>query len=588
MNFLKSYFASLLGTFSALGLLLVFFLLLISAAGALLSGETETKSLKEQSVLDLNLNIPLTERNPIADPLQEVLGLSEEILGLPQLLRSIDLAASDENIEGIRLRAEYVSAGWAQTHTVRKALEKFKASGKFIIAYGDFFTQKSYFLASVADSIFLNPMGNLELKGLASEVLYYKTFQDKYGARMEVVREGNFKSAVEPFLEEDMSRENQLQIRSLLNSLWGTLRQAMATARNLSENTLDRLAENLSATLPEEALTNNLIDGIHYENEVEQKIKQHLGLASDEKIHWVSPQKMARTKAAYDQSIKDRIAVIYANGTILYGEGSPNFIAQGKFVEAIEEASQDDWVKAIVIRINSPGGNALTSEIIWEALKRAKDKKPLVVSMGNVAASGGYYLAAPAHKIFADQLTITGSIGVFAALPNIHELSEKLGVNAAQVQTHSNALGYSLFEPLSDGFKAFLIKNIRKTYTTFKQRVAQGRSLSLEEVETLAQGRVWTGKEALENGLIDGLGGLETALEEAAAMANIEKYTQMAYPQWDEDLESILNQMIPSAENELLSKLFSFFGWKKIMENTPQNQLHHHLKTELPFSLKID
>ncbi|MGB1020683.1 MAG: signal peptide peptidase SppA, partial [Flavobacteriaceae bacterium] len=540
MNFLKSYFASLLGTFSALGLLLFFFLLLISAAGALLSGETETKSLKEQSVLDLNLNIPLTERNPITDPLQEVLGLSEEILGLPQLLRSIDLAASDENIEGIRLRAEYVSAGWAQTHTVRKALEKFKASGKFIIAYGDFFTQKSYFLASVADSIFLNPMGNLELKGLASEVLYYKTFQDKYGARMEVVREGNFKSAVEPFLEEDMSRENQLQIRSLLNSLWGTLRQAMATARNLSENTLDRLAENLSATLPEEALTNNLIDGIHYENEVEQKIKQHLGLASDEKIHWVSPQKMARTKAAYDQSIKDRIAVIYANGTILYGEGSPNFIAQGKFVEAIEEASQDDWVKAIVIRINSPGGNALTSEIIWEALKRAKDKKPLVVSMGNVAASGGYYLAAPAHKIFADQLTITGSIGVFAALPNIHELSEKLGVNAAQVQTHSNALGYSLFEPLSDGFKAFLIKNIRKTYTTFKQRVAQGRSLSLEEVETLAQGRVWTGKEALENGLIDGLGGLETALEEAAAMANIEKYTQMAYPQWDEDLESIL------------------------------------------------
>lgn len=588
MNFLKSYFASLLGTFSALGLLLFFFLLLISAAGALLSGETETKSLKEQSVLDLNLNIPLTERNPITDPLQEVLGLSEEILGLPQLLRSIDLAASDENIEGIRLRAEYVSAGWAQTHTVRKALEKFKASGKFIIAYGDFFTQKSYFLASVADSIFLNPMGNLELKGLASEVLYYKTFQDKYGARMEVVREGNFKSAVEPFLEEDMSRENQLQIRSLLNSLWGTLRQAMATARNLSENTLDRLAENLSATLPEEALTNNLIDGIHYENEVEQKIKQHLGLASDEKIHWVSPQKMARTKAAYDQSIKDRIAVIYANGTILYGEGSPNFIAQGKFVEAIEEASQDDWVKAIVIRINSPGGNALTSEIIWEALKRAKDKKPLVVSMGNVAASGGYYLAAPAHKIFADQLTITGSIGVFAALPNIHELSEKLGVNAAQVQTHSNALGYSLFEPLSDGFKAFLIKNIRKTYTTFKQRVAQGRSLSLEEVETLAQGRVWTGKEALDNGLIDGLGGLETALEEAAAMANIEKYNQMAYPHWDEDLESILNQMIPSAENELLSKLFSFFGWKKTMENTPQNQLHHHLKTELPFSLKID
>jgi len=588
MNFLKSYFAALLGTFSALGLLFVFFLLLISTVGALFSGETETSSITEQSVLDLNLNIPLTERNPTTDPFQEVLGLSEEILGLPQLIRSIQLAAMDDNVEGIRLKAEFVNAGWAQTHSVRKALETFKASGKFIIAYGDFYTQKSYFLASVADSIFLNPMGNLELKGLASEVLYYKNFQDKYGVRMEVVREGNFKSAVEPFLEEDMSSENELQIRSLLNSLWGTLRHKMANDRNLSEKTIDLLAENLSATLPEEALNNHLIDGVNYENEVEQKIKHYLGLASEEKINWVSPQKMARTKAAYDSSIKDRIAVIYANGTILYGEGTPNIIAQGKFVDAIEKATQDDWIKAIVLRINSPGGNALTSEIIWEALKRAKAKKPLVVSMGNVAASGGYYLAAPAHKIFADPLTITGSIGVFATLPNIHELSENMGVNAAQVKTHSNALGYSLFEPLSDGFKSFLIKNIRKTYTLFKDRVAQGRSLSLEQVETLAQGRVWTGKEAVENGLIDGLGGLQTAIKEAAAMANIEEYNQMAYPQWDEDLESIFNQMIPSLENQLFVKIASFLGWEKTIETIPQKHLHHHLKTELPFSLKID
>ncbi len=588
MNFLKSYFAALLGTFSALGLLFAFILILVSTASAVISGETESTQIGPKSVLALDLNTLLTERDPQWDPIQEALGLTDEVLGLPQLLRSIDLAATNENIAGIQLRAEFVSAGWAQTHAVRKALEKFKASGKFIYAYGDFFTQKSYFLASVADSVFLNPMGNIEFKGLASEVLYYKSFQDQYGVRMEVVREGAYKSAVEPFLEDDISPENKRQLQSLLHSLWSTLRQAMARSRNLSQQTLDHLAENLSASLPEEALNNKLIDGIFYENEVNQKIKQQLSIAPEDEIQWVQPQKMARTKAAYDSSIKDRIAVIYANGNILYGEGSANIIAQGKFVEAIEDAAEDDWVKAIVLRINSPGGDALTSEIIWEALARAKTKKPLVVSMGNVAASGGYYLAAPAHKIFADPLTITGSIGVFATLPNIKELSENMGINAAQVQTHKNALGYSIFEPLSEPFKAFLIKNIRKTYTTFKQRVAQGRSLTEEEVERIAQGRVWTGKEALNNGLIDEFGGLEEALEEAAALANIEKYNRIAYPKWDDDIESLLNKMIPMAENKLFSKISTFLGLQNTINTIPNTPLPYPLKTALPYSLKIE
>jgi len=588
MNFLKSYFAALLGTFSALALLLIFFLLVVSTIGAVFSGDEQTSSLKKQSVLDLNLNLTLTERDPKTDPIQEALGLSEELIGLPQLLRSIDLAAEDEQIEGIRLKAEYVTAGWAQTHAVRKALAKFKSSGKFIYAYGDFFTQKSYFLASIADSIFLNPLGTIELKGLASEVLYYKSFQDKYGLQMEVVREGTYKSAVEPFLQEDMSPENKAQLKSVLFSLWGTLRQAMAQARGLSETALDEWAETLSISLPEEALAHQLIDGIGYENELEAKIKARLGLEGKNEINWVSPNKMARTKAAYDKSNKNRIAVIYANGTILYGEGNETFIAQGKFVEAIEEATEDDWVKAIVLRVNSPGGDALTSEIIWEALERAKKIKPLIVSMGNVAASGGYYLAAPAHRIFADPLSITGSIGVFATLPNIHQFSENIGIHAAHVQTHQNALGYSPFTPISEGFKDLLKKNIHKTYTTFKERIAQGRGLSLETVETLAQGRVWTGKEALENGLIDALGGLDEAVEAAAREAQIETYNRMHYPRWEDDLESLLNQMIPSAKIEGLGQLLNLFGINKSTVDEPHNPLSFTLKTQMPFSLKIE
>lgn len=588
MNFLKSYFASLLGTFSALGLLFVFFLLVVSAASALFSGDGDTATIEKQSVLDLNLNLPLAERNPVSDPFEEVLGLGNEFLGLPELLRSIELAATDEDIEGIRLKAEFVPAGWAQTHAVRKALDHFKASGKFIYAYADFFSQKSYFLASVADSIFLNPLGNLEFKGLASEVLYYKSFQEKYGAKMEVVREGNFKGAVEPFLQDEMSAENEFQIQSVLNSLWSTLRQAIANSRNLNEDTVDSIVETLGASLPEEALSQKLIDGLNYENEVEDKIRTRLGLEADDEINWVSPQQMARTIPAYNKKIKDRVAIIFANGNILYGEGSNTYIAQGKFVEAIDDAAQDEWVKAIVLRINSPGGSALTSEIIWEALERAKAKKPLIVSMGNVAASGGYYLAAPAHQIFADPLSITGSIGVFAILPNVHQLSENIGVNADQVQTHTNAAGYSSFEPLSDNFRAYVQKNIRKIYSTFKERVAAGRNLSLEKVESLAQGRVWSGKEALANGLVDTLGGLEEAITAAASQANLEEYNRIAYPQWDQDLESIINKMIPTAKYEGLSKILSHFGIEQTFTNQPQKPISNSFKTQLPFSLKID
>ena len=405
---------------------------------------------------------------------------------------------------------------------------------------------------------------------------------------MEVVREGNFKGAVEPFLQDEMSAENEFQIQSVLDSFWSTLRQAIATSRNLNENAVDSIAETLGASLPEEALSQKLIDGLNYENEVEDKIRNRLSLKLDQEINWVSPRQMARTIPTYNKKIKDRVAIIFANGNILYGEGSNTYIAQGKFVEAIDDAAADERVKAIVLRINSPGGSALTSEIIWQALERAKYKKPLIVSIGNIAASGGYYLAAPAHQIFADPLSITGSIGVFAILPNVYQLTENIGINADQVQTHTNAAGYSAFEPLSDNFRTYVKKNIRKIYRTFKERVAAGRNLSLEKVENLAQGRVWSGKEALANGLVDALGGLEEAIAAAASQANLEEYNRIAYPLLDQDLESIINQMIPTTKYEGLSKILSLFGIEQTFNYLPQKPISNSFKTQLPFSLKIE
>ena len=414
--------------------------------------------------------------------------------------------------------------------TIREALKTFKESGKFVYAYGNFFTQKGYYLASVADQIFINPLGSLDFKGLASEVLYYKDFQDQYGVKMEVVRHGKYKSAVEPFLEDEMSQSNRYQIRSLLFSVWETLREDISTSRNISENNLDAIASEAQVSLPEKALDEKLIDRIDYIDGYEDALKQVAGTATAKELKSVSIQQYHSAKTDYNAKVKNRIAVIYAQGPILYGEGSETVIAQGIFKEALEAAVNDDWVKAIVIRVNSPGGNALTSEIIWQAIEEAKKEKPIIASMGNIAASGGYYIVAGADKIFADPLTITGSIGVFATFPNVRGLTNDLGINAEQVTTHDNALGYSIFEPLQSGFKQAAVESIEKIYDTFKDRVSKGRNLSSDEVETIAQGRVWSGKSAVDIGLIDTLGSLEEAIVEAATMAEIEDFNVVNYP----------------------------------------------------------
>lgn len=560
MNFLKSFLASILGTVVAFIFIgIVFFMAIAGIASAFGTEEALQVEVAENSILQLDLDLPVMDNVASTQEFEKALGLENDVLKFTNVIAAIEKASKDDNIKGIDLQSQFPSMGWSQAQSIRKALNDFKAEGKFVYAFGDYYSQKGYYLASVSDSIFLHPLGGMEFKGLAAEVLYYKDFQEEYGFKMEVVRHGKYKSAVEPYLEREMSEANRSQIQSLLNSVWGTVSEEIETSRSLTSENLQSIAEDLAANLPENAQKVGLIDDVIYASDYKNKLKAALGLEEDDRLRKVDLSQLAGTKSLYKKGVRERIAVIYAQGPILYGEGSENIIGQDVFLEAIEDAVKNRRVKAIVLRIDSPGGSALSSDIIWNALLKAKEKKPLVVSMGNVAASGGYYLAAAGDEIYANDLTITGSIGVFATLPNAKQFTESIGINAQHVLTHKNALGFSLFESPSTEFRASIKEGIEHVYDTFKARVAEGRNMSLEEVEEIAQGRVWTGKQALENGLVDGLGGFEQALEAAARLAELEEYNLISYPKIEPEFDDFLSVMGPFGSIE-----------EQLMENYPK------------------
>ena len=589
MNFIRTFFASVLGTLTALFLGgIILFMLIAGIASVVNSDDSSAAMIQDNSVLSLKLNLPIMDNVPGSQDFQVSLGLDAESIQLIDLVTAIELAKTNDKIKGIHLRSDYLAAGWAQTKTLRDALLSFKDSGKFVSAYADFFTQKGYYLASAADSIFVNPNGGVELKGLASEVLYFKDFEDEYGFKMEVIRHGKYKSAVEPYLSNSMSDANREQIGSLIASLWETIGSEIAEARNISVAELDAIASDLKANLVGNALKVGLIDHITYKSEYIELLKSKLGLSEKDKLKLVDYNDILAGNAAHKKGVRDKIAVIYAQGPILFGEGSETQIGDQVFVEAIEEAAKSKRVKAIVLRVNSPGGSAMISDILWNALEDAKKKKTLVVSMGNVAASGGYYIACNANTIFADPMTVTGSIGVFATIPNIKGFTDDIGIKAEHVMTHKNAVGYSPFESISPGFRKSALEGIEYVYDTFKQRVADGRNLSLEEVEALAQGRVWTGLQAKENGLVDELGGLGAAIEAAAVLAEIEEYNLTSYPKIETDFDDIFALMSPFAAIEtqiksVLPREFSTF----IESSTSEKNQAPRIQARIPFSLDI-
>ena len=584
MNFLKSLLASFLGTFIALGLIMLFFFMGIAAIATTVNFEkTEGSWVRENSILNLDLNAIIVDRGPAFNPLESFSDFDSQLIGMDKILGSIHKAIKDERIKGIKIKSGNVNAGWAQAREIRNALKEFKKTGKFIYAHSDFMSQKGYYLSSIADSIFMNPVGVMELKGLSSEVLYYKDFQNQYGVKMEVIRHGKYKSAVEPYLQDHMSDENRIQIQGLLDASWETIRNEIAQSRKIEPNTLDALVDELVINDAEEALAQGIIDGLVYEDDFEIKIKTALGADPKEELRAVDFNKLDVRIQEYDKEITDRIAVIYAQGPILYTEGGENVIGKEAINKAIKEVLESKKIKAVVLRIDSPGGDALTSEIILNASKALKGVKPLVISMGNVAASGGYYIACSADRIFADPMTITGSIGVLAAFPNIRGMTDKIGINAEQVTTHENAMGYSIFEPLSRGFEKSVKTTIEKIYHTFKSRVAEGRSLSMEMVEEIAQGRVWSGKDAIEIGLVDELGGLMKAITTAAELAEIEKYNLIDYPKFDDDLESILLSAFSKVKTKILQHPLEKYASEFIELSRLEG-----IQTRIPYSIKIE
>lgn len=539
MKFLRNLLAAILGCLIAFGVLFVMFFLFAALLG---SGDDGVK-VKPNSVLELSFTTPIRdyEGNNDADPFGK---LFEEGTGLDEMLHAIKVAKTDDKIKGISLTTSFIMAGFAQTQEIRRELQAFKDAGKFITAYGDFYTQKDYYLASIADELYLNPQGGMEFKGLLSEVLYLKDLQDKTGIKMEVIRHGKYKSAVEPYLSGTMSDENRSQIKELISSIWDSMLADIAVARETDVASLNTIADTLGARLPKYALASGMVDGTVYFDEYEDMLRERLELEEAAKINYVDFEDYMKVASAKTlQSGADKIAVIYAQGEILYGEGSKEIIGQGVINKALKKARENDNVKAIVFRVNSPGGSALVSDIIWREVERTKEVKPVVVSFGNVAASGGYYIAAGADKIFAEPTTITGSIGVFGTIPNIHEFAGDIGVNAEQVGTNANSMDYSLFEPMKDSFRAQIKEGIEQTYDTFLERVAAGRNMSVEQVNEIAQGRVWSGVDAKRLGLVDELGNLDDAIAAAAEMAELESFGIRKYPKYKSDFEKLMEDL---------------------------------------------
>jgi len=540
MKFLGNIIATVIGIF--VFMMLVFFGFII--LGAIFGGDSDIVKVEKNSVIELNLeNIALDYKGKYSDPLVSLLSKNNEV-GFIDVLNAIEFAKTDDKIQGISILNNFSMLGLAQSKSLREKLIDFKKSGKFVVAYSNYLTQRDYYLNSVADTIYLNPVGEMEFKGLSTEILFYKDLQEKSGVKMEVIRHGKYKSAVEPFLENEISAENREQMTSLLNSVWSTIVEDISKSRKIAVDSLNLIATNLDARTPERALKSKLIDKIGYEDEYHDGIRHALDIDFDEDYKTIEIADYAQnflTKPS-KVSTKDKIAIIYAQGEILGGEGDVTIIGEGAMRKALIEARKDENVKAIVLRVDSPGGSALTSELIWREVEIAKKSKPVVVSMGNVAASGGYYIACNADKIIAEPTTITGSIGVFGAIPNMTELSKKIGINTSIIKTHENANDYSLFKPLDPTLKATITESIENVYATFVTRVAVGRKMTFAQVDEIAQGRVWTGTEALELGLVDQLGGLETALKEAAKLAKIKKYKVQNLPEFDKDFMEFLNE----------------------------------------------
>jgi len=568
-QFFKFMFASCLG--SAL-MLIVLMIVLICMVG---SGSSNKISVKPKSVLYMNLNYEIPERTTDGDFTAALMGLQNsnaDNSGLNDIIANIEAAKDDDNIAGIFLELSSTSTSTANIEELRHHIANFKESGKFVLTYGESLSQGAYYLATAGNEIYLNPDGMLDIHGMASQIMFYKRLLDKLDIEIQIIRGPNnrFKSAVEPYFLDKMSDANREQMTKLLNTMWNKIVDDISASRGISPVKINQLADELALTFDAKiALEEGFVDGLAYRDEIIARIKDLAGIDKAKKINVLTNSQYASARPE-PKAKADKIAVIYANGQIQDGEGDDSTIGSTTLSKAIREARENKKVKAIVMRVNSPGGSALASEVIRREVELAKAEKPFIISMGGYAASGGYWISTEGDYIFADPTTLTGSIGVFGTIPNAKKfLNETVGLTFDVVKTNKNSDFGSLTEPLTDYQKELMQKYVGNTYNDFTALVARTRGLRQSYVDSIGQGRVWAGADAIEIGLVDELGGLNKAIAYAAEKANLTDYSLKDYPKQKDMMEMLLSGSVqePYTKALLKKKLGKNYTYIETVEN---------------------
>jgi protease-4 len=586
-EFLKYTLATITGIIIASFL---FFIIMLGVLSSLVASGNKPVSIENNSILVLKAGMPIPDRdneNLIAG--FDILNMDIAATpGLNLILKNIKKAAGDDKIKGILIENGLQNAGWATTEEIRNALQEFRKTGKFVISYSDYvLTQECYYLSTVADKIYINPGSSVDFKGLSSDVLFFKDALDKLGVEVQVVRHGKFKGAVEPFMLNSLSEENKAQIKDYAGSIWSHVIKNISESRGISEAELNKTADDLKGYLSSSALESHLVDGLIFRDVLIDTLKNLSGIDLNKDLNLVSMSKYSKVPGSKkSESYKTKISVIYAEGNIVMGKGNENNIGGNRYADVIRKERKDSTVKAIVMRINSPGGNAIASEVIWRELQLAAQVKPVIVSMGNYAASGGYYISCPATRIYADPTTISGSIGVFGLVPNAEKLMEqKLGLKTEVVNTNQNSDFPSVFRPMNSYEKEVMQMSVEQVYNNFIGKVASGRNMEVAAVDSIGQGRVWSGSKAIGIGLADETGGLEDAIRGAAELAGIQNYSVKELPELEDPYIRILSQLGGEVKMKILN---NELGESAVLLNRLKDiREMSGIQTRLPYIIEI-
>lgn len=580
-DFFKNVFANIVAILIILMVIFGFFMLLIFASAM---SEDQKPSIENNSVLVLNFKNPILDSYTEAETSIFDFGSKKNTL-LIDVLDAINKAKTDDNIKGISIETDEIQAGITQIDDIRAALEDFKKSGKFVYAYGNNMSQKSYYLASVADKLFLNPVGMVELKGMSTEVTFFKDFAEKYGIGVDIIRHGKFKAAVEPFMRNEISPENKEQLATLLNDIWGNISTKIKASRKIDDASYKTAVDSLYGFIPEMALKNKLADKLVQKSEYENILKSNLKIKASKDLKEVSIGKYVNTLESNSDS-DNEVAVLYASGEIFNGDDYSDIHSE-KYVKYIKDLADDDNVKAVVLRVNSPGGSGNASDEILFELQQLKKKKPLIVSFGDYAASGGYYISMAADKIYSEPNTLTGSIGVFGMITNFKDLANRNGVRSDIVATNANSQIYSPLSGAAPGTIPILTKSIESTYKRFVYFVTQNRKKTFEQIDSIGGGRVWSGTRAKEIGLVDELGTIQQAITFAASKAKLKDYNIQSYPAKVSKFEEFFKN---ADEDEIAARVISKKIGKEnysLFERVSNPKFNNGVQMSLPYKITI-